>query len=247
MGNRKLPFGYQMCMGEIVRHESEAEAVQEIFLQYALGASLKAIAGQMSKTGPAYDVGKSWNKNMVARILENIKYTGTEHYPKLVDINMFEAVAVKRQAKQTLPERTPAQKVLKRLCSKPTTPEIEHQVIDLMSQLIEHPERIKQTEKKPVTTQTGTQRELDQVLNSQPLDEDRARALIWKLASEQYDAVGDEEYETVRLRRLLAASESTAELDADLLQSTVSAVLVTRQKVCLQLKNGQIIGKDDLL
>ena len=86
MGNRKLPFGYQMCLGEIVRHESEAEAVQEIFLQYALGASLKEIAIQMGKTGPAYDVGKSWNKNMVARILENTKYTGTEHYPKLVDI-----------------------------------------------------------------------------------------------------------------------------------------------------------------
>ena len=44
MGNRKLPFGYQMCMGEIVRRESEAKAVQEIFLQYALGASLKEIA-----------------------------------------------------------------------------------------------------------------------------------------------------------------------------------------------------------
>ena len=247
MGNRKLPFGYQMCLGEIVRHESEAEAVQEIFLQYALGASLKEIAGQMDKTGPTYDVGKSWNKNMVARILENTKYIGTEHYPKLVDIKMFEAVAEKRQAKQTLPERTPAQKVLKRLCYKPATPEIEHQVIDLMSQLIEHPERIKQTEKKPVTTKTGTQRELDQVLNSQPLDEDRARTLIWKLASEQYDAIGNEEYETVRLRRLLTASESTAELNANLLQSTVSAVLVTRQKVRLQLKNGQIIGKDDLL
>ena len=248
MGNRKLPFGYQMCMGEIVRLESEAEAVQEIFLQYALGASLKEIAVQMDKTGPAYDVGKSWDKNMVARILENTKYTGTEHYPKLVDINMFEAVAVKRQAKQTLPERTPAQKVLKRLCSKPATPEIEHQVIDLMSQLIEHPERIKLTEKKPVMTQTGTQRELDQVLNSQPLDEDRARTLIWKLASEQYGAIGDEEYETVRLRRLFAASESTAELNADLLQSTVSAVLVTHQKVRLQLKNGQILlYEDDLL
>ena len=82
MGNRKLPFGYQMCMGEIVRHESEAKAVQEIFLQYALGASLKEIAIHMGKTGPAYDVGKSWNKNMVARILENNKYTGTEHYPR---------------------------------------------------------------------------------------------------------------------------------------------------------------------
>ena len=78
MGNRKLPFGYQMRMGEIIRNEPEAKAVQDIFLQYMLGASLKEIAEQMSKTGPAYDEGKSWNKNMVARILENPKYTGVD-------------------------------------------------------------------------------------------------------------------------------------------------------------------------
>ena len=86
MGNRKLPFGYQMRMGEIVRNEPEANAVQDIFLQYSLGASLKEIAEQMSKTGPTYDEGKSWNKNMVARILENAKYTGADSYPELVDI-----------------------------------------------------------------------------------------------------------------------------------------------------------------
>lgn len=118
MGNRKLPFGYQMRMGEIVRNESEAKAVQDIFLQYTLGASLKEIAEQMSKTGPAYDEGKSWNKNMIARILENSKYTGADSYPKLVDIKLFESAAEKRQTKQRLPERTPAQKALKRVCSK---------------------------------------------------------------------------------------------------------------------------------
>ena len=57
MGNRKLPFGYQMRMGESIRNEPEAKAVQDIFLQYTLGASLKEIAEQMSKTGPAYDEG----------------------------------------------------------------------------------------------------------------------------------------------------------------------------------------------
>lgn len=247
MGNRKIPFGYQMRMGAIVRHESEAEAVQEIFLQYALGASLKGIAEQMSKTGPPYDVGKSWNKNMVARILGNASYTGTEYYPQLVDINLLEAVAEKRQAKQKLPERTPAQKVLKRLCIKPPTPEIECQVIDLIRRLTEHPERIKQMEKKSVAKQTGTRTELDQILNTQPPDEDQARTLICKLAAEQYDAVGDEEYETVRLQRLFAAVEFTGELNADLLQNAVSAVLVAHQTVRLQLRNGQIIGKDDLL
>ena len=235
MGNRKLPFGYQMRMGEVVRNEPEAKAVQDIFLQYTLGASLKEIAAQMSKTDTVYDDGKSWNKNMVARILENAKYTGADDYPRLVDTTLFESVAEMRQTKQRLPERTPAQKALKRVCSKPPTPEVEQ------------PERIMQPERTSKPTYTNTQAELDEVLNAQPLDEDAARSLICKLAQEQYDAIGNEEYETERLRRLFTAFECTAELNAELLQSTVSAVLVTRQTVRLQLKNGQIIGKDDLV
>ena len=247
MGNRKLPFGYQMRKGEIVRNEPEANAVQDIFLQYTLGASLKEIAEQMSKTSPAYDEGKSWNKNMVARILENAKYTGADDYPKLVDTALFEAASTKRQTKQCMPERTPAQKALKRVCSKPPTPEIEQQVTRLLGRLAEQPERITQPERTSVPVHTNTQAELDDVLNTQPLDEDAARSLICKLAQEQYDAIGNEEYETERLRRLFAAFECTAKLNAELLQSTVSAVLVMRQVVRLQLKNGQIIGKDDLV
>ena len=246
MGNRKLPFGYRMQMGEIVRSEPEAKAVQDIFLQYTLGASLKEIAEQLSKAGPAYDAGKGWNKNMVARILENPKYTGTDSYPRLVDIKLFEAAAEKRQTKQCLPERTPAQKALKRICTKPPTPEIEQQVTNLLGRLGEQPERITQPEITSVPQHSTTQADLDGVLNTQPLDEDTARSLICKLAQEQYDAIGNEEYETERLRRLFAAFECTAELSAELPQTTVSAVLVTHQTVRLQLKNGQIIGKEDL-
>lgn len=246
MGNRKLPFGYQMRMGEIVRNEPEAKAVQDIFLQYTLGASLKEIAVRMGKIGPSYDEGKSWNKNMVARILENPKYIGTDSYPKLVDIKSFEATAEKRQSKQRLPDRTPAQTVLKRICSKSPTPEIEQQVWHLLGRLAEQPERIMQPERTSKPAYTNTQAELDDALNTQPLDEDAARSLIFRLAQEQYDAIGSEEYETERLRRLFAAFKCTAELNAELLQGAVSAVLVTRQTVRLQLKNGQIIGKEDL-
>lgn len=126
------------------------------------------------------------------------------------------------------------------------TPEIEQQVTHLLGRLSEQPERIKQPETAPAIMQTDTQRKLDDVLNAQPLDEDAARSLICKLAQEQYDAIGNEEYETERLRRLFTAFECTAELNADLLQSAVSAVLVTHQMVRLQLKNGQIVGKEDL-
>ena len=83
-------------------------------------------------------------------------------------------------------------------------------------------------------------------LEQQPIDEDNAKALILRLASEQYAALGNEEYETNRLRRLFSAFECVAELNADLLKSTVSEVLVTRQNVKLRLKNGQVIERSDL-
>ena len=58
--------------------------------------------------------------------------------------------------------------------------------------------------------------------------------------------VGRVTYETNRLRRLFSAFECVAELNADLLKSTVSEVLVTRQNVKLRLKNGQVIERSDL-
>ena len=70
--------------------------------------------------------------------------------------------------------------------------------------------------------------------------------LILRLAAEQYTALGNDEYETNRLRRLFSAFECVAELNADLLKSTVYEVLVTRQNVKLRLKNGQVIERSDL-
>lgn len=95
-------------------------------------------------------------------------------------------------------------------------------------------------------THSKTQEALDNALEQQPIDEDNAKTLILRLAAEQYAALGNEEYETNRLRRLFSAFECVAELNADLLKSTVSEVLVTRQNVKLRLKNGQIIERSDL-
>ena len=233
-----------MRMGEIVRNEPEAKAVQDIFLQYTLGASLKEIAEQMSKTGPAYDEGKSWNKNMVARILENTKYTGADSYPRLVDIKLFEAAAEKRQTKQRLPEAdSRAESTQAGLFQ--TAYAGNRAAGHAPARQAGRAARAHHAARKTVCTDiySNTQTELDEILNTQPLDEDAARSLICKLAQEQYDAIGNEEYETERLRRLFAAFECTAELNAELLQSTVSAVLVTRQTVRLQLKTDKSLER----
>ena len=77
MGNRKLPFGYKMVMGEIVVHPQEAQAVQSIYACYLAGASFNDITDHLKEKGPPYDADKPWNKNMVARILEDARYAGT--------------------------------------------------------------------------------------------------------------------------------------------------------------------------
>ena len=79
-----------------------------------------------------------------------------------------------------------------------------------------------------------------------PLTDYSAQALILRLAEEQYAALGNEEYETERLRRIFAASECVEELNASILRSTVAEVLVTRPNIKLRLKNGQIIERSDL-
>ena len=82
--NRKQPFGYKMEWGEIVIQEREASVVRWIFQSYLTGASYNDLTEALEKGNVPYEVGKLWNKNMVARILENAKYTGQYDYPTLI-------------------------------------------------------------------------------------------------------------------------------------------------------------------
>ena len=211
MGNRKQPFGYKMALGEIVIQEAEARLVQGIFRRYIAGESLNELTEALRQQDIPYDEGRLWNKNMVARILADIRYTGEKGYPKLIDEEQLIAANEKRSNKPQLPKKTEAQKVLRRLCGTPPSEQVEHNTLE-----------------------------------QQPIDEDSAKVLILRLAAEQYAALGNEEYETNRLRRLFSAFECVAELNADLLKNTVSEVLVTRQNVKLRLKNGQVIERSDL-
>ena len=77
MKNRKLPFGYELRMGKVCIKESEAEVVRQIFRSYQEGASYNQIAGFLgSQPVPYREDGQPWNKNMVARILQDERYTG---------------------------------------------------------------------------------------------------------------------------------------------------------------------------
>lgn len=85
MSLRHIPYGYRIEKGTPVIVPEEAEIVSRIFHRYDDGETLLAVADSLTEQQIDYYEGKrQWNKNMIARILENRKYIGEETYPPIV-------------------------------------------------------------------------------------------------------------------------------------------------------------------
>lgn len=243
MGNRKLPFGYHMELGKIAPHPPEAVLVKHVFQAYIAGESYNSLVEWLREQKIPYDVGRVWNKNMVARILEDRRYIGDKGYPAILQEETMTSAIKKRSAKQVTTHITEAQKILRRLSGWTETKQIEQQVLGLLNMLLNNPERIQVVSPHPKSENVELQRQLDAVLSCQPIDEDAAQELIRSIASVQYSAIDADEYESIRLRRIFAQHPVMRELDAKLLKTTVSAIRVYSDKsIAIRLKNNQIIG-----
>lgn len=248
MGNRKQPFGYRMEMGENVLHPQEAKLVEYIFLQYITGATYNTLVAELRNQSVLYDEGKAWNKNMVARILEDKRYTGQSGYPAIIRREMLERAMEKRSTKQVPSQKTDAQKLLRRLSGHTATKRMEQQVLNLLNSLIRNPERIRlPCVVRPIQSdEPQLQRELDTVMGYQPIDEDAAQKLVLSIAAAQYSTIGSGEYETARLQRVFSQCQPMRELDAEILRSTVSAIQIYSDgSLDIRLKNDQIIGRSE--
>lgn len=175
MGNRKLPFGYKMEMGEIVLHPQEAKLVEQIFRQYIAGGTYGTLVAGLRDQPISYDEGKIWNKNMVARILEDSRYTGENGYPAIIQEETLGRALEKRSTRQATIQVTEAQKILRRLSGCTTTKRVERQVLGLLNTLIRNPERIVPPKTSVQTNEPQLQRELDTVMACQPINEDSAQ------------------------------------------------------------------------
>ena len=100
--NRVIPFGYCMRNGEITVDFNESKAVARIFEEYLNGSSLQQIVRLMELEKIRYsEDSEHWNKNMVKRIIENIKYLGNEKYPQIIGDKFFTQANEKRMLKAT--------------------------------------------------------------------------------------------------------------------------------------------------
>ncbi len=246
MTNRKQPFGYHISGGRIAINNAEADIVKYIFHAYTCGSSYSDIKSELSNQPVAYDIDKLWNKNMIARILGDRRYVGTDVYPPILSCEEFEIAESVRSAKVQVDVRTDAQRLLYKLSDKRPTVQTEADVLHIINALIRNPRLIKEPQSALEVNDTSLlQQQFDDLLLIQPIDEAQARQLAFQIASAQYSAIDNSEYETERLRRLMLRSEPTDELDADLLSAVVDKVIVDKAHTQVVLKNGQEICSEE--
>ena len=238
---RKMVFGYRMELGDIVPSPNEAETVRYIYTRYLAGASFQCLANELNQKALPYHTGKTWNKNMVARILEDDRYIGEKEFPALIPTEQFHAAQERRKEMRPEYKQTPAQKELRKLCGGTVPDSVARKVLKILNQMVDDPQIIKiETSGVPTTEDIRRlQQKLDTLLQTPPVDADTARQKALEVASLKLASVKTEEYESHRLRGVFETHPKMDALDAALLKQSLRKIECHGDTVCLLLKNGQ--------
>ena len=239
---RKMVFGYRMELGDIVPSPNEAETVRYIYTRYLAGASFQCLANELNQKALPYHTGKSWNKNMVARILEDSRYVGADLYPPIISAEQLQAVQERRKQNCTASPPLPAQAELYKLCGSAVK-----RIRKALNHLIDDPLQISMAASAVCDTAEirQLQQELDTLLQARPVDEDTARQKSLEIASLKLASVKMEEYESHRLRRIFDQQAKLRELDANLLRQSVRKITYGSKTVKVLLKNNQVLEECD--
>ena len=273
MAIRKQPFGYRIQNGQIQIAEHEAEVVRMIFDHYTAGMSYDRLADKLNGQDVPYVPGKPWNKNMVARVLQDERYLGSSAYPQIVTPESFQRTKAAKPDVSGTADCAEIKdiRILARcgLCHVPIQRERKDRwrcphcmdspvsikdghlilcVDRLLRRLREQPDTI--TPSSAILTDDEaiqrTQDDLAHELDKSEFDESAVTAMALSLAAARFNALGSEDYETMRIRYILARAEQHDGLDIVLLRQITSAILIyPTGAVSLKLKNSQITVRSD--
>lgn len=270
MKNRKLPFGYELRMGKVCIKVSEAEVVQKIFRSYQEGASYNRIAGILGSQPVSYrEDSQPWNKNMVARILQDERYTGMDDFPQVIEPEIFQTTQQKRPKTGGSPENAKELRLLRDLvvcahCSTPMArnqrdnwtcpqcggPPVKKTGTELLADLqrlltpyTRHPEKIQAPPYRP-REHRDLELRLEQAMTSVNEAEQPAYQAALALAAAQLTDIGPERYESARIRRLLEGKRQTDLTPTLIRQITAKILLGPTGAIAVKFKNGQILGKE---
>ena len=222
--------------------EGEVDFVDDagqLHMKWDNGRSLALIPGE--------DMDKPWNKNMVARILEDDRYIGEKYFPALIPTEQFHAAQERRKEMRPEYKQTPAQKELRKLCGGIVPDSVARKVLKILNQVVDDPQLIKIESSGVPTTEDIRQRrlELDKLLQTPPVDEEIARQKAMELAVLTLVSVEMEEYEAHRLRSIFGKQAKMRELDANLLRQSVRKITYGSKTVKVLLKNNQVLEECD--
>ena len=244
--HRNIPFGYMMRDGEIVLRPEESVAVREIFDMYLRGMSLKSIAAAMIVP---YNIDKVWNKNMVSRILENERYTGSDGYLAVIEPEMFrKANEIKKRKAAACICTDEKKKYLHSLISggsSLTESEVEGLLVSVINKLITEP-KLAAPDKSPEYLPTDEIKAMEQkftsMMQDMTADIDEIARLITDTVAAKYDQCPyDNRDRTMKIIDLLTRREPLESLDIELAKQIVRAVRIYRGKTAVELINGKMI------
>lgn len=99
---RYFPFGYCMEHGKIEIVPNEAKLLQKFAVHYLEGWSLLRLADMAEQSGIPYrENADGWNKNMIARILDDVRYWNGGQYPPIFSGELGDQLADMRKSKST--------------------------------------------------------------------------------------------------------------------------------------------------
>lgn len=272
---RKLSFGYCIQNGRVCVDERSADTVRMIFDRYVQLASYEKLANMLERQGIPYITGKRWNKNIIARILKDNHYIGDNEYPAILSQEVFRRAEAANCWTCESPKQIRIIKKLRSLvccpscggsmlrnfranwrcpdCMKVSVKLTDEGLIigvtELLAQLREQAHEI---EIPGVVSENNSVHDLEealaQELNSSELDEVSAKSKAMQLAAVQFDTLGSEDYETMRLKYMLSSREQDGEVDTGLLFDITSAILLHPSgAVSLKLKNGQTTERSQVI
>ena len=97
---RTVPFGYAVEKGKKVSVADEAAVIIEVYEHYCSGETFKQIADSLTARGVKYlENDCQWNKNNVARLIDDLRYLGNEDYPQIVPAELYERVRTCREGR----------------------------------------------------------------------------------------------------------------------------------------------------
>lgn len=92
-GKREYKFGYKLVGTEVVKNDTEAKLVQDIFQYYIDGLSASQIFEIVTASNIRYYTNKDgWIRSTIINILQDETYKGTEEYPQIVSPEIFDSV-----------------------------------------------------------------------------------------------------------------------------------------------------------